>query len=187
KYLDVPRLESPMGSFYLLAPQKVLTEVAEASAATACFSGQGGDQIFFQNHARLAFKDYLRCQGLRPHVLRFAIDAAGMDRTTLWRVLFETPTRGPVADELAMLEADAFMTQDAKVVVANERLFLHPWFECSADVPPGKLWHVMAISAGMCQDLYDPTQPTCDLQHVAPLLSQPLVELCLQIPTYILM
>jgi asparagine synthase (glutamine-hydrolysing) len=62
--------------------------------------------------------------------------------------------------------------------------FTHPLFESVCAVPPGKLWQAYAIS--MPPEFYDPLGAPEDPEPVQPLLSQPLMELCLRIPTYVL-
>jgi asparagine synthase (glutamine-hydrolysing) len=51
-------------------------------------------------------------------------------------------------------------------------------------VAPGKLWQIFSISNHA--DFYDPLALPNAPERVAPLMSQPLMETCLRIPTYIL-
>jgi asparagine synthase (glutamine-hydrolysing) len=62
--------------------------------------------------------------------------------------------------------------------------FLHPWLKNVGRVPPGKLWMVATLTGEMRYNaafsgLDDPAT------IIAPLGSQPLVELCLRIATYL--
>jgi asparagine synthase (glutamine-hydrolysing) len=66
---------------------------------------------------------------------------------------------------------------------ANES-FVHPWLTATRGVAPGKLWQIFSISNHA--DFYDPLALPDAPERVAPLLSQPLMETCLRIPTYIL-
>jgi asparagine synthase (glutamine-hydrolysing) len=65
----------------------------------------------------------------------------------------------------------------------NPRLS-HPWLtpESVVGVPPGILWHILTLS--MPPAYYGSFEWSGHLETVFPLLGQPLVELCLRIPTY---
>jgi asparagine synthase (glutamine-hydrolysing) len=52
------------------------------------------------------------------------------------------------------------------------------------DVPPGKRLHAATLCVS--QEYYDPLGSAEHPERVQPLLSQPLIELCLRIPTYLL-
>jgi asparagine synthase (glutamine-hydrolysing) len=62
--------------------------------------------------------------------------------------------------------------------------FVHPWFRNCDELPPGKLSQAFLLS--FAPDFDDPLGDNAQPEHACPLLSQPLVELCLQIPTYVL-
>ena len=62
--------------------------------------------------------------------------------------------------------------------------FAHPWWGSSATLPQGKLWHILWLSAP--PHFYTALEQDGDPERVEPLTSQPLIELCLQIPTFIL-
>src|SRR5581483_2761138 len=63
---------------------------------------------------------------------------------------------------------------------------LHPWFADRSlrSVPPGILWHVMSVSAAPM--FYSSFESGPYPERTLPLMSQPLVELCLRTPTYVL-
>ena len=59
---------------------------------------------------------------------------------------------------------------------------LHPWLNPPPDALPGKIGHVKQIlRAHRSVELYPRSM---HLTHIAPLMSQPIVELCLGIPTW---
>jgi asparagine synthase (glutamine-hydrolysing) len=67
----------------------------------------------------------------------------------------------------------------------NPRM-VHPWFanRSTRGVPPGVLWHSMTVGAAPA--FYPSFEAGPYPERTMPLLSQPLVELCLRIPTYVL-
>ena len=62
--------------------------------------------------------------------------------------------------------------------------FLHPLLRHPRGAPSGKLWHAHQISQPF--DFYDPLAREGDAERISPLFSQPVMELCLRIPTYVL-
>ncbi len=85
--LRVRQSAVPIDYFFYLDEGRNEAEVAAAQGAQALFTGYGGDQIFYQSRAAHAAGDYLRTHGLRPALFEVALDAARVDRTSVWSVL----------------------------------------------------------------------------------------------------
>jgi asparagine synthase (glutamine-hydrolysing) len=191
---DLLRLRrSPRPWFYLYEIEhgRFETELAAQQNAQALFSGSGGDGVFFQARADLAVTDYLFEHGLGPRLLTTAIDAARVLRKSVWSVLAKSiRTRiqqsefDPVA--LAKPAQRTLVSKELVESARREKGFVHPWLSAEAmrGVPPGILWHVMSIS--MPPAFYSSFERGPCPERVMPLLSQPLVETCLRIPTYLL-
>ena len=95
-------------------------------------------------------------------------DAAQMCRTTVWSVF------GKLLRTRLLGRPWSPSQQDV----------LHPWLQDVTDLPPGKLWHILLLSASA--DFRRPVAQDDDPEPVEPLRSQPLMELCLGIPTYVM-
>jgi asparagine synthase (glutamine-hydrolysing) len=130
----------------------------------------------------------LYARGLRHGFFEAALHAARRQKISLWSVLntaarkawFASPwTPARLAGEFSSLVPPAVVA----AAKANES-FVHPWLPATRDVAPGKLWQIFSISNHA--DFYDPLALPDAPERVAPLLSQPLMETCLRIPTYIL-
>jgi asparagine synthase (glutamine-hydrolysing) len=61
---------------------------------------------------------------------------------------------------------------------------VHPWFRAPGRAPSGKLWHAYQLL--FPADFYNPLGAASDPEPVTPLFSQPLIELALRIPTWLL-
>ena len=166
-------------------------DLARQHGAGSLFSGAGGDGVFFQAHADLALTDYLFAHGLGTGLLRTAVDAARVSRRSIWSLLaqaLQIRLFGRRWDPIALAKPLPRPVVNADVIAAAKRnpAFVHPWFTPAAvrGAPPGILWHAMAVSippafySSFTRDPYP--------ERTLPLLSQPLVELCLRIPTYLL-
>src|SRR6185312_6460011 len=148
----------------------------------------GGDQLFYQERAEWAPGDFLHRRGLRPGVLRVALDAAQMDQLSVWRVLREAAS-GYLAHQRWSILQEAGRKRPLLVPAAIEKArrsaeFVHPLLRHPRGAPSGKLWHAHQISQPF--DFYDPFGRAGDAERIAPLFSQPVMELCLRILVYVL-
>jgi asparagine synthase (glutamine-hydrolysing) len=166
-------------------------ELAQRHGAGALFSGAGGDGVFFQARAELAVTDYLFQHGLRAGLLRTAIDAARVSRKSIWPLLWQavrTRLFAPAWDPVALAKpfARTIVNRELLTALKSDASLAHPWFTPAAirGVPPGILFHVMSVS--LPPAYYNAFQSSSYPERTLPLISQPLVELCLRLPTYLL-
>jgi asparagine synthase (glutamine-hydrolysing) len=155
------------------------------------FSGAGGDGVFFQAHADLAVTDYLFDHGLGRDLLRVAVDAARVSRKSIWPLLVNAVRARVVPTQMHPLRmsgrpARTIVSQDVLNAGRRNPKMIHPWFadRSTRSVPPGILWHTLSVGAAPA--FYPSFEAGPYPERTMPLLSQPLVELCLRIPTYVL-
>lgn len=155
-----------------------LGEATAGTGATSLFSGIGGDNIFALTRSVAPVLDAFRAHGPGATTLGALADLARVGHVSLWRALrlsFLQWRRGTGA---AWPRDDSFIATGAQ----PRGPFPHPWDAGAADVPYGKRVQVQAIRRIM--DFLDRPARWYDRDVVAPLLSQPLVELCLSIPSW---
>lgn len=186
--LGIHRMPEPTNYAYFLEHSRLDAQLAMECGAAAVFIGYGGDQLFYQERAQWAAGDFLHRRGLRPGVLRVALDAAQMDQLSVWRVLRVAASGYLAQHRWSVLEEAGRMRPLLVPEVIREAKrsaeFLHPLLRHPRGAPSGKLWHAHQISQPF--DFYDPLGAATDAQRISPLFSQPLMELCLRIPTYVL-
>ena len=186
--LTVHRAPEPTNYPYYLEHSRNEARLAAECGAAAVVIGYGGDQLFYQERAEWAPGDFLHRRGLRPGVLRVALDAAQMDQISVWRVLGEAASsylghhRWSVLQEAGRKRP--LLVAGAVAQARRSAEFLHPLLRHPRGAPSGKLWHAHQISQPF--DFYDPLGREGDAERIAPLFSQPVMELCLRIPTYVL-
>lgn len=184
---------SPRPWFYLyeLEHGAYEGELATARGATGLFSGAGGDGVFYQARADLAVADYLFAHGLRKGLLPAAIDAARMSSQSIWPLLWRAlvtwltrPEWDPVG--LARPAIRTLVSPEALAAVKHNERLASPWLSPAAvrGVAPGVLWHILCLS--LPPAYYNSCDRADYPERTLPLLSQPLVELCLRIPSYVL-
>ena len=186
--LTIHRAAEPTNYPYFLEHSRHEAQLAAEQGAAAVVIGYGGDQLFYQERAQWAPGDFLHRRGLRPRMLRVALDAAQMDQISVWRVLREAVSGYLAQQRWSVLqEAGRMRPLLVPAVIEEARRsagFLHPLLRHPRGAPSGKLWHAHQISQPF--DFYDPLAREGDAERISPLFSQPLMELCLRIPTYVL-
>lgn len=151
--------------------------IDEAGADTL-FSGGGGDNVFCYLTTAAPAADALRAFGPGFRFARAAGDVAKLHGASVWRAARYAVRKACWAKPKLWPRNDAFLTPG----VAPTAPPAHPWFTADAGVLPGKLEHAasiacaVSVSDGGERDL---AAPLC-----YPLLSRPLIELCLNIPTW---
>ena len=188
--LHIRRRSAPVTTFlYYLENNRSEAELAAEHGATAIFSGNTGDQLFYQACARFCAGDYIQRHGLGRRAFGVALDAARMDRLSVWRVLKDGIARGLLGRQWSMAaEAGLYsslLTPEASKPCGAKSRFTHPLFRDAKS----------AIRAASCstpsrcfsrRQLHNPLGRMADPELVAPLYSQPLIELALRIPAYTL-
>ena len=191
---DIQRLRRsarPWFYFYELEHGEFEAQLALERQAGGLFSGSGGDGVFFQTRADLAVTDYLFDHGLGSGLLGVAVDAARISRASVWPLLFKA-LRARVSPrswrplDVAPTVTRTLVSQDIQRSVSRDPAILHPWFADRSlrGIPPGTLWHIMSVAVAPA--FYSSLEGGPNPERVLPLLSQPLVELCLRTPTYVL-
>jgi len=185
---SIPRTAAPVSKFIELGILARRRSISRELGIHAVFGGSGGDQLFFQNGSQYACPDYIFERGMRPGLFRVALDAAYMEGDVVWALLLrglrDAISRKPLNLLLDRLTVSEMLAPAVRERVAQQRLFLHPWFSSQRPAPPGKYWQVRGLSTpyGMSSSFADLADP----EDIYPLVSQPLLELCLRIPTYVL-
>lgn len=177
----------PSSYVYDLECGVVEAELAQGRNASAIFSGSGGDGLFFHAHAELAVADFLHMKGFSPSCIGVSLDAARVSRLSIAATLVRGIKR-------YLVDADAHAGSDLgpertivpmaiREAVANDAKSTHPWLRDSVRMPPGFRFQVLcnSIPAAYYRHI------TCryEVERVSVLFSQPLIELCLRIPSYL--
>lgn len=183
-----PALE-PVPSNHLghLGSDRMDAQTADALGAGALFTGAGGDQLFQEIRTTWPAADYLQLRGVDRGFPRAVMDAARLGRVSFWRSLklavqdrFEArdPTSG-CGRHITLIPQEVV----ARTLHQAAR-FVHPQLLAASDLPIGKLFQLRNLICPV--EYYNPYRPEASPESVHPLISQPLLELCLKLPTYVL-
>ncbi|WP_273184076.1 asparagine synthase-related protein [Hyphomonas adhaerens] len=149
--------------------------------ADACFTGQGGDHLFLADRSPLGFCDFLRHEGLNGRIGQELIDAARLSGLSVWSVLRACLPRlaGSGPSDLERSIAAHREKQGHRALRDLPGWMLRP-----DGLPPAKFNQVCNLMH-MVQVREQFDRPWAR-NVVHPYISQPLMELCLRIPAYIL-
>lgn len=163
-------------------------ELCREHGAQAVFSGYGGDQIFYRSGAAHSAGDFLMRQGAGAALFEVALDAARMDRLSVWKVLGQAASEGwfgkrwnPHADRA---RPHSIIPEQIVQDISRDSDLVHPLLRQARGAPNGKVRHAHELLFPI--DFYHPLAPDSHPEQVTPLFSQPLLEVALRIPTWVL-
>jgi asparagine synthase (glutamine-hydrolysing) len=167
-----------------LAVEGMQASLAHAQKCDAIFSGQGGDHLFQRRRDYSIAAEFLDRHGLTPGLGRVLADSSRMLCKPAYRVLLHAVRLSlfprPV-DPYAALKAPAFL-RAGLTDSFRERHPRHPWVESAPHLPRAMIYRISDIVD--CQHFYAHSCEYADLVH--PLISQPLFECSLRMPSYVL-
>jgi asparagine synthase (glutamine-hydrolysing) len=180
---------TPMDYFFYLDEGRGDAGVAREHGATAVFSGFGGDQLFYRSHAALAAGDFLMSQGAGPALFEVALDAARMDRISVWAVLGKAARAALLRRPWSLQQEHtarpkSLIRREVRRDISRDSDLVHPFLQAPGRTPNGKIFHAsQLLSPG---PFYNPLGSDDDPEPVTPLFSQPLLELAMRLPTWLL-
>jgi asparagine synthase (glutamine-hydrolysing) len=185
----LPRSPKPSVAHVATAIEGDTKSLAYAQTGVeAIWDGQGGDHLFFESNSPIGAVDYAFRHGIAGAFSEQIRDAARLSRMSYWGVMRKAIRLGLL--RLAWQPEDEYQRQptflNPEFVRANLVSYVwQPWSDCAADLPPGKRWQISLLGSLIHRHRPLPElRPTAELH---PFFSQPLFELCLQVPTYTLL
>jgi asparagine synthase (glutamine-hydrolysing) len=179
---DARHLPRPCARSFSQALDRPIQALARELGSDAFIGGGGGDSVFCHLQSAHPLIDRLEHEGPNTGTIRTALDIAQQSRTHLWAV-FQTAARrwGRRRNRFPSARPNRFLAVDA--LEALPWPAGNAWLEAPAHLAPGKKRHGWAILAihnhleGYGREALAP--------HISPLMSQPIVETCLAIPSWL--
>ena len=190
RIFDVLPFPYPLTTFPGICSDQQEAEVTRDRRIDAVFDGTDGDTLFGQSAHIHSTTDYVRTHGLRGKLWETALDAARVQRLTIWRVLLSSIAQSvqlkwnPFYDEVPTY---LFLSpQVVSSVRKNDRFGFWTSAAESLGVPAGKAYHAYNLCNGYSipYDVFEDAALHPDF--VSPLCSQPVIETALRIPLYLL-
>ena len=173
-------LPRPNGRTTMLPFARVLDRLSVSIGAVAVLSGHGGDNVFGYTQTAAPVVDRLEAEGLGRGVFSTALDIAAMTGSSVATVLRAAWRR--VREPARQWRPDArFLAAD--VIVAQGKVPVdHLWLRAPTGTPPAKAAHVASLLRAHIH--VDGVLPRSGPPTLHPLLTQPVVETCLAIPSW---
>lgn len=153
----------------------------EQAEADAFLTGAGGDNVFCYLTTAAPLLDAWRRLGPGAALwstLQHVSEMCGCTAWTTARFAFRKAVRSLGSSPRWRRDGD-FLCADAAPALPEP----HPWLDPPAGSLPGKREHVAALLR--IQHVIDPETRLSSLPFIHPLIAQPLMELCLRIPTWL--
>jgi asparagine synthase (glutamine-hydrolysing) len=175
-----PHLPRPRDRTQALAYERAHLEVAREMRADAFITGNGGDSVFGYSQSAAPVADLYLAHGLGSAAFKSLVDVCRQTGCSItdaarqaWR-LAHRPPAFPVAPKPLLLAPDFV----AGILPA---MLHHPWLDAPEGALPGKAAHIASIVR--VQSHLEAGRAS-RLPVLSPLMSQPLVETCLSIPSW---
>ena len=151
----------------------------------AIWTGEGGDHVLLAMPTDLIVRDSIRLRGIgRPLIetLHSASQLTGNSIPRLiWRTLFpHFGTRDPFVG--LCRGTNSFVSTQAIRHFNPVAYSRHPWAAIARSAPPGKRQQILLLAEAIHRRRPPPLTQGC--MELQPILSQPIIEACLRIPTY---
>ena len=186
RLFGIPKTVKPSVSEIIgMAITDIHNDITRSVSADVSWTGQGGDHLFFQMPSSLGAADYIQLHGIGLRLVPVIRDTARVSQMSYWEVLCKGLKLGR-SRSTSKPDRDSnldygFLTADFLSESAIESM-VHPWTEHAEYVPKGKQYQIRCLSEVVNRDRPIPSTQLVEAHH--PLLSQPLMDLCLRIPIY---
>ena len=180
--LDVPLGAKPYVQSLLYPVESLyLAGLQSLHRFDSIWTGEGGDHLFIAYRTDLGLIDFVKAHGLNRDVLSVALDSSKLTGTCIPALLYNAFTH--FARSAAHRTLQFWPLHDTPP--AENTFPENPWLAQPLESPPGKREQIKLIAEVLHR--HYPIPGSLDSLSRHPLLSQPLLELTLRIPTYTLL
>ncbi|MEV5023045.1 hypothetical protein MRBLMA1_002914 [Sphingobium sp. LMA1-1-1.1] len=171
----------PVHRCFTQAQDAVAAETAELCGADILIDGGGGDNVFFASRTVSILADCLATGGLDKRFWSAARALGDLGQTgtwaLTWRAVHRAWLRSPAPRQPPAID---FLSDAARAIVEDAPA--HPWFTPPDGVLPGRASHVALLAPA--QNMVEAINAQAQQRAVSPLVSQPVVEACLRVPSW---
>lgn len=186
---DAPEVVKPtVADLITILNIPFINQLAEELGAQSLWTGQGGDHLFMAHRTALMAADYLQHYGIGRGLLTKVQEATKLTGMSYWNAFNEAwsnrrPQQSWRPESLFNLKT-LFASSD---LLPNDivQYISHPWTWDMESIPAGKRLQAFTVADLINRHLPIPRIERAEQHH--PLISQPLIETCLKIPTYLLL
>lgn len=180
---SVAELPNPFGRLDAQAYDATVVRIAKGSDAQAIFTGNGGDNIFYMSHSARPLADRYLATGTSLDLLKTVRDISMMTGANGFRVAWHGIGLLRRASQGYVWKSEPKFLAPMVLAELDEHPVTHAWLEQPEGYRmPGKAAHIaMLLRMHYSLDAY---AARGDIAVIHPLVSQPIIECCLRIPSW---
>ncbi len=185
-----PLLPRPCSQLLGAAVDTAIANACDSLNAQSTMTGNGGDSLFLQRGMiESALADYVQLNGLGRDLGRIAYECAVLQQTSVWSVFGRLRTYLPGHRRPPPYQwlGESSRRPRGSATPAFEDIpsdyVMHPCMSDAGRLPPCKASQVTSIIS--LRNYYSRLSLGLNFEAIEPFVSQPIVEFCLQTPTYL--
>lgn len=179
--LAAVRLPRPAARGFEQQIYRTAQELAQELGCDALVDGGGGDNIFCSLQSASAAADCLIDPGAGRHFWRLCRDIGELAQVSKWNVAWRAGRRAMDGSRPYKWPLDLrYLARDAQAAAGQAAR--HSWIEDNPGALPGRAAHVAVLAA--IQGYSENGPHGFKTSAISPLISQPLIEHCLAIPSW---
>ena len=175
-----PHLPRPRDRTQAVAYERVHLDVAREIGADAFITGNGGDNVFGYSQSAASVADHYLTRGVDGGTVRSLLDVCAQTGCSIFDAIGQAwrLARGPPAHRI---RPKPLFLDPCFIAEMQSADLQHEWLNAPKGALPGKAAHISFVLRA---------QPTLEasrgyyLPVLSPLLSQPIIETCLEIPSW---
>jgi asparagine synthase (glutamine-hydrolysing) len=175
-------LPRPVGRIHALAYDAALLRAAATRHADVIAMGNGGDNIFASSYSAAPIVDRLLSEGAGGGVFATIHDLCRLTGASMIEASAAAYRLWRHGGRAYHWRPDPLFLTSGAVEVATTLGYFHPWLEAPESALPGKSRHIASLLR--IQQHLDGYERHSYPALVNPLMSQPMLEFCLSIPTW---
>ncbi|RIA46774.1 asparagine synthase (glutamine-hydrolysing) [Hephaestia caeni] len=178
----MPHQPRPSAAYFAQSIQVAHRALAADRSIDALFVGNGGDGVFNSSRTASPLTDRWMAEGLGYGLYETLRDIARLTDASFMEIVRQATRRHRVRATASQPKCDFTGLRKDMIDALGPPFKRHPWMNVTQTALPGKIAHVASIMRSQKNITFyrhgdGPPQ-------IAPLLSQPIVETCLSIPTW---
>lgn len=171
----------PVARAFMQESARLATEAATRTGASAVLDGGGGDSVFYAYLSAAPAAELWRREGWSAG-FRATVDAlAALTGVSRLKVMLRAIARAYRASRAHRPPLLDYLSASARALVAEQAP--HPWLIVPPGLGPGTGSYVAGLPP--IQGLVETQDPRGAITAIAPLITQPVVETCLRVPSWL--
>jgi len=177
-----PHLPLPVSRSQAQSYNAAVARLARVREIGAFFTGNGGDNVFAFSQSAAALYDRWRHEGWRPGLISTLMDTCKLTGCSPLQAVQSALKLARAAASYRWRAEPLFLHADVIATQAQQSMS-HAWLDAPAGALPGKAAHIAGLLR--VQRNLHTSERAMGLPVVNPLMAQPVIEACLQIPSWV--